>query len=95
MVGGIFVCMGYAVKIGTHAVDAVTGACSQICIHLSDSLFDLVLNMIYDYASTNVRSNAVRAIHQLVDGPFTPIVQAPQAFLVEQVQTRNVMSIST
>ena len=26
MVGGIFVCMGYAVKIGTHAVDAVTGA---------------------------------------------------------------------
>ncbi|KAM5544072.1 hypothetical protein V8D89_002258 [Ganoderma adspersum] len=26
VVGGVFVCMGYAVKIGTHAVDAVTGA---------------------------------------------------------------------
>ncbi|KAH7914507.1 hypothetical protein BJ138DRAFT_1143879 [Hygrophoropsis aurantiaca] len=48
-------------------VDAVTGACSEICVHLSDSLFDLVLNMVYEYASTNVRSNAVRAIHQLVE----------------------------
>ncbi|KAL4069445.1 hypothetical protein J3A83DRAFT_4095440 [Scleroderma citrinum] len=48
-------------------IDAVMSACSQICVHLSDSLFDLVLNMIYDYASTNVRSNAVRAIHQLVE----------------------------
>lgn len=48
-------------------IDAVTTACSQICVHLSDSLFDLVLNMIYDYASVNVRSNAVRAIHQLVE----------------------------
>ncbi len=26
VVGGVFVCMGYAVKIGTHAVDVVTGA---------------------------------------------------------------------
>lgn len=50
-----------------QVVDAVTGACSQICIHLSDSLFDLVLNMVFDYASSNVRSNAVRAIHQLVE----------------------------
>ncbi|KAA1468544.1 hypothetical protein DENSPDRAFT_833875 [Dentipellis sp. KUC8613] len=48
-------------------VDAVTNACSQICIHLSDPLFDLVLNMIFDYASTSVRPNAVRAVHQLVE----------------------------
>ena len=48
-------------------VDAVTNACSQICIHLSDNLFDLVLNMIFDYASNNVRPNAVRAVHQLVE----------------------------
>jgi proteasome activator subunit 4 len=66
-------------------VDAVTGACSQICVHLSEPLYDLVLNMvclsqsildpdgmlilaqIYDYASNNVRANAVRAIHQLVE----------------------------
>jgi proteasome activator subunit 4 len=50
-----------------QVVDAVAGACSQICVHLSEPLYDLVLNMIYDYASTTVRSNAVRAIHQLVE----------------------------
>ncbi|KAJ7597613.1 hypothetical protein C8J56DRAFT_1001469 [Mycena floridula] len=50
-----------------QVVDHVTSACTQICIHLSDSLYDLVLNMVYDYASTNVRTNAVRAIHQLVE----------------------------
>ncbi|KAF5337122.1 hypothetical protein D9611_003196 [Ephemerocybe angulata] len=50
-----------------QVVDAVTGACSQICVHLSEPLFDLVLKMVYDYASNNVRSNAVRAIHQLVE----------------------------
>ncbi|TFK76829.1 hypothetical protein BDN72DRAFT_890635 [Pluteus cervinus] len=50
-----------------QVVDAVTGACSQICVHLSEPLYDLVLNMVYDYASNNVRSNAVRAIHQLVE----------------------------
>ena len=48
-------------------MDAVAGACSQICTHLSEPLFDLVLSTIFDYASTNVRSNAVRAIHQLVE----------------------------
>ncbi|OCH96655.1 hypothetical protein OBBRIDRAFT_787227 [Obba rivulosa] len=48
-------------------IDAVTGAFSQICVHLSDPLYDMVLNMVFDYASANVRSNAVRAIHQLVE----------------------------
>ncbi|KII93397.1 hypothetical protein PLICRDRAFT_694576 [Plicaturopsis crispa FD-325 SS-3] len=47
-------------------VSAVTCACSQICVHLSESLFDLALNMVFDYASTNVRSNAVRGMHELV-----------------------------
>ena len=47
-----------------QVIDAVAGACSQICVHLSDPLFDHVLNMVYEYASTNVRSNAVRAVHQ-------------------------------
>ncbi|KAK0473258.1 hypothetical protein IW261DRAFT_1553160 [Armillaria novae-zelandiae] len=56
---------GGAVEV--QVVDAVAGACSQICIHLSEPLFDLVLNMVFDYASTNVRPNAVRAIHQLVE----------------------------
>ena len=37
-----------------------------ICLHLSDQLFDLVLNLVYEYATTNARSNAVRAFGQLV-----------------------------
>jgi proteasome activator subunit 4 len=37
-----------------------------ICLHLSDPLFDLVLNLVYDYATTNAKSNAVRAFGQLV-----------------------------
>ncbi|KZV77572.1 hypothetical protein PENSPDRAFT_621096 [Peniophora sp. CONT] len=48
-------------------VDSVTNACSQICAHLSEPLFDLVLDMVFDFASTNVRPNAVRAVHQLVE----------------------------
>ena len=48
-------------------VDAVSGAFSQICVHLSQPLYDMVLNQVYDYATQNVRSNAVRAIHQLVE----------------------------
>ncbi|CAA7258799.1 unnamed protein product [Cyclocybe aegerita] len=50
-----------------QVVDSVTNACSQICVHLSEPLYDMVLNMVYDYASTSVRTNAVRAIHQLVE----------------------------
>lgn len=53
----------FAVKL----VDAVAGACSQICVHLSEPLFDLALNIIFEYATTTVRPNAVRAIHQLVE----------------------------
>lgn len=37
-----------------------------ICMHLSDELFDLVLKLVYDYATTNAKSNAVRAFGQLV-----------------------------
>lgn len=48
-------------------VDAVIEACNQVCIHLSDALYDLVLNLIYDYASTTVRSNCVHAVHRLVE----------------------------
>ncbi|KZT19390.1 hypothetical protein NEOLEDRAFT_1142177 [Neolentinus lepideus HHB14362 ss-1] len=48
-------------------IEAVAGACNQVCVHLSEPLYDLVLNIVYDYATTNVRANAVRAIHQLVE----------------------------
>lgn len=37
-----------------------------VCLHLSDPLFDLVLRLVYDYATTNTKSNAVRAFGQLV-----------------------------
>jgi proteasome activator subunit 4 len=37
-----------------------------ICLHLSDELFDLVLKLVYDYATVNAKSNAVRAFGQLV-----------------------------
>ncbi|KAI0639143.1 hypothetical protein C8Q77DRAFT_1152142 [Trametes polyzona] len=48
-------------------VDAVSGTFSQICVHLSEPLYDMVLGLVFDYATQNVRSNAVRAIHQLVE----------------------------
>ena len=31
-----------------------------VCLHLSDQLFDLVLRIVFDYATTNARSNSVR-----------------------------------
>ncbi|KAF9648519.1 ARM repeat-containing protein [Thelephora ganbajun] len=37
-----------------------------VCLHLSDQLFDLVLKIVFDYATTNARSNSVRAVGQLV-----------------------------
>ncbi|KAH7883839.1 hypothetical protein F5I97DRAFT_1969128 [Phlebopus sp. FC_14] len=37
-----------------------------VCLHLSDPLFDLVLTLVYDYATTNAKSNAVRAFGQLI-----------------------------
>jgi proteasome activator subunit 4 len=37
-----------------------------VCLHLSDQLFDLVLNLVFNYATTNAKSNAVRAFGQLV-----------------------------
>lgn len=46
--------------------DMVLELCEQICIHLSEPLFDLVLTLVYDYATTNVRSNAARFMHALV-----------------------------
>ncbi|KAJ7462702.1 hypothetical protein B0H11DRAFT_2310714 [Mycena galericulata] len=50
-----------------QVVDAVGRACQSICAHLSEPLYDLVLNLVYDYAATTVRSNAVRGIHLLIE----------------------------
>ncbi|KAF9568547.1 hypothetical protein CPC08DRAFT_654918 [Agrocybe pediades] len=45
---------------------SIKGMLDVVCLHLSDSLFDLVLNLVYDYATTNAKSNAVRSFGQLV-----------------------------
>lgn len=31
-----------------------------VCLHLSDQLFDLALRIVFDYATTNARSNSIR-----------------------------------
>ena len=54
-------------KMEEAVLKAIKGALDTVCLHLSDALFDLVLKLVFDYASTNVRSNAVRAVHQLVE----------------------------
>ncbi|KAI0823074.1 ARM repeat-containing protein [Trametes gibbosa] len=53
-------------KMEEAVLKAIKGALDNVCLHLSDSLFDLVLKLVYEYASTNAKSNAVRAFGQLV-----------------------------
>ena len=45
---------------------SIKSALDVLCLQLSDPLFDLVLKLVYDYGTTNARSNAVRAFGQLV-----------------------------
>ncbi|KAH7915111.1 armadillo-type protein [Hygrophoropsis aurantiaca] len=45
---------------------SIKGMLDILCLHLSDQLFDLVLTLVYDYATTNAKSNAVRAFGQLI-----------------------------
>jgi len=45
---------------------SIKGMLDVVCLHLSDQLFDLVLNLTYNYATTNAKSNAVRAFGQMV-----------------------------
>ena len=45
---------------------SIKGMLDVICLHLSDPLFDLVLNLVFDYAMTNAKSNAVRPFGQLI-----------------------------
>jgi len=47
-------------------LNAIKGMLDVVCMHLSDQLFDLVLNLVFDYAMTNAKSNAVRPFGQLV-----------------------------
>jgi len=47
-------------------LSAIKGMLNVVCLHLSDSLFDLVLKLVYDYVTSNAKSNAVRAFGQLI-----------------------------
>ncbi|KAI0067754.1 hypothetical protein BV25DRAFT_1834775 [Artomyces pyxidatus] len=49
-----------------QVLKSLKGTLDVVCLHLSDSLFDLVLRLVYDYATTNAKSNAVKAFGQLV-----------------------------
>ncbi|EJF66455.1 ARM repeat-containing protein [Dichomitus squalens LYAD-421 SS1] len=53
-------------KMEEAVLKAIKGALDTVCLHLSDALFDLVLKLVFEYASTNAKSNAVRAFGQLV-----------------------------
>jgi proteasome activator subunit 4 len=45
---------------------SLRSALDMVLLHLSEPLFDLVLNLVYEYATTNARSNAVKAFGQLI-----------------------------
>ncbi|KAF8274047.1 hypothetical protein EI94DRAFT_1714621 [Lactarius quietus] len=47
-------------------IKSIKSMLDLICLHLSDPLFDLVLKLVYDYVTTNSKSNAVKAIGQLI-----------------------------
>jgi len=49
-----------------NVLKSIKNMVDVICLHLSDELFDLVLKLVYDYATVNAKSNAVRAFGQLV-----------------------------
>ncbi|KAF9452549.1 hypothetical protein P691DRAFT_696832 [Macrolepiota fuliginosa MF-IS2] len=53
-------------KLEESVLKSIKNMMDVVCLHLSDQLFDLVLNLVYDYATTNAKSNAVRAFGQLI-----------------------------
>ncbi|TFY56124.1 hypothetical protein EVJ58_g7830 [Rhodofomes roseus] len=53
-------------KMEESVLSAIKNMLDIVCLHLSDALFDLVLRLVYDYATTNAKANAVRAFGQLI-----------------------------
>ena len=47
-------------------IKSIKSMLDLVCLHLSDPLFDLVLKLVYDYVTANVKSNAVKAIGQMI-----------------------------
>ncbi|KAL0578024.1 Proteasome activator BLM10 [Marasmius crinis-equi] len=53
-------------KIEEGLLSSIKNMMDVVCLHLSDQTFDLVLKLVYDYATTNAKANAVKAFGQLV-----------------------------
>ncbi|KAG6828604.1 hypothetical protein H0H92_007299 [Tricholoma furcatifolium] len=49
-----------------NVLKSIKAMMDVVCLHLSDELFDLILNLLYEYATTNAKSNAVTAFGQLI-----------------------------
>ncbi|KAI0275116.1 hypothetical protein BC834DRAFT_851157 [Gloeopeniophorella convolvens] len=49
-----------------NVIKSIKSMLDLVCLHLSDQLFDLVLKLVYDYATSNAKSNAVKAFGQLI-----------------------------
>ena len=47
-------------------IKSIKSMLDLVCLHLSDPLFDLVLKLVYDYITANAKSNAVKAIGQMI-----------------------------
>jgi proteasome activator subunit 4 len=53
-------------KTEENTLTAIKAMIDIVCLHLSDHLFNLVLRLVYEYGTTNAKSNAVKAFGQLV-----------------------------
>ncbi|KAG6910583.1 hypothetical protein DXG01_009534 [Tephrocybe rancida] len=49
-----------------NVLKSIKAMMDVVCLHLSDELFELVLNLLHNYATTNAKSNAVTAFGQLI-----------------------------
>jgi proteasome activator subunit 4 len=49
-----------------QVLKALRSALDVVTYHLSDPMFDLVLRLVFDYASTNARANSIRAFGYVV-----------------------------
>ncbi|KAG8934508.1 hypothetical protein FRC01_002240 [Tulasnella sp. 417] len=54
-------------KTEETVLKSLNAALDVVCANLSDNLFTLVLNLVYEYCTTNARSNSVRSIGNLVN----------------------------
>ncbi|CEL52206.1 Proteasome activator complex subunit 4 OS=Xenopus laevis GN=psme4 PE=2 SV=1 [Rhizoctonia solani AG-1 IB] len=53
-------------KSEEQVLKALRSALDVVTYHLSDAMFDLVLKLVFDYASTNARANSIRAFGYVV-----------------------------